>query len=279
MNYPIYDFGGDVDAPVMHIAVANGFPPQTYIPMVRPLLGHYHVVSLLPRALWPEEQDHRTFRSWRMLSADILEGLQAHDLHDVTLVGHSFGGVASMLAATEEPDRVRALVLLDPTFIMFSLPTSAILWLLQRLGMAPDRLPLVRGALRRRRTFASAEAAYTYFSDKRLFADWPDETVRLYADSITREDGDGVALAWSPEWEAQYYRTVFPWSWREIPKLRGLLPLLTLRGARSDTLTPEAAARLQQCLPEMAYDEIDGGHLFPQSAPDSTATAIMRWLT
>ena len=53
MPQPLYDFGGEKDAPPTHIAVANGFPPETYIPLVRPLLEDYHVVSLPPRAMWP----------------------------------------------------------------------------------------------------------------------------------------------------------------------------------------------------------------------------------
>jgi len=278
MTYPLYDFGGPADAPLVHLAVANGFPPQTYIPLVRPLLDRYHVVCIPPRALWPGNHDPRRVRSWRDLGKDILAGLRAHNLRDVIAIGHSFGGVASMLVVNAEPSRFRALALLDPTFVELPLRYSIILWFVQRLGHTWERVPLVPGALRRRRDFESVEAAYTYFKSKSLFSDWPDETVRLYAESNTRPAGDGVELAWTPEWEARYYSAMFPWSWREIPKLRGRLPVLTLRGAHSDTLTPSAAERLRRILPDMTYGEIEGGHLFPQSVADAASGAIIHWL-
>ena len=44
---------------------------------------------------------------------DLLEVLEGQDLHDVILVGHSFGGVAITGAADRVPSRIRHLVYLD----------------------------------------------------------------------------------------------------------------------------------------------------------------------
>jgi pimeloyl-ACP methyl ester carboxylesterase len=45
--------------------------------------------------------------------ADITQLLAFHDLRDVTLVGHSYGGVIITGAASRRPDLVRHLVYLD----------------------------------------------------------------------------------------------------------------------------------------------------------------------
>ena len=88
-----------------------------------------------------------------------------------------------------------------------------------------------------------------------------------------------MTLAWPREWEAYYFRTLYTGTWRELPKLRGKVPVLTIRGQRSNTLFPKAAARMRRILPQMDYAEIAGhGHLFPQSAPDQTRQVITEWL-
>lgn len=114
-HYPLIELGGD--GSVLHLAVANGFPPQTYLPLLRPLMTRHRAVCLLPRALWPAEPVPETLHDWDSLAVDILAGLRQHNLTDVIAVGHSFGAVASILACLREPNRFRALVLLDPTIL------------------------------------------------------------------------------------------------------------------------------------------------------------------
>jgi pimeloyl-ACP methyl ester carboxylesterase len=273
--YPLYDFGGS--GPVIHVAVANGFPPQIYAPLFEPLTARYRVVCLLPRALWPGEQPPETLYDWRTLADDLLAGLASHHLTDVIAVGHSFGGIASLLAALAEPARFRALCLLDPTilppFAMQAMDTM-------RTNNTVSEFPLAQGALRRRRTFENVESAYAYFKTKTLFADWPDAAVRLYAEHGTRLSQNGMLeLVWPPEWEAYYFSTLYTRTWDDLPRLRGLLPMLIARGEDSDTLLKEAAEQIRHILPEAAYAEIAGhGHLFPLSAPDETRRVIEAWL-
>ncbi len=273
--YPLYDFGGN--GQIINLLPANGFPPETYTPMLQPLTERYHVISMLPRALWVDEKPPVELRQWDMLADDLLAGLAYHKLDNVIAIGHSFGGIASMIAATRQPDRFRALCLLDPTFFRPE-------WLegmeqMQRDGSIIE-FPLVQGAMRRRRTFESLEAAYGYFKGKKLFADWPDESLRLYVDYGTQPAADGsFELRWSPEWEAYYFSTGYTRSWEVASKLRGLLPILTIGGGTTDTFVPEIAVMLREVLPEATFTEVAGqGHLFPQSAPAVTNALIMNWL-
>src|SRR5690606_10588078 len=142
------------------------------------------------------------------LADDLLAGMHQHNLHDVIAVGHSFGAVVSLLSVLEEPGRFRALVMLDPTIL--PVPLMQGIQALRTQGKAP-RIPLVEGALSRRNRFANAEEAYHYWRGKPLFKDWADDTVRLYAEGLTRPaaDGDGVELAWLREWEAYYYLSIY----------------------------------------------------------------------
>jgi pimeloyl-ACP methyl ester carboxylesterase len=276
MMQPRYEYGGS--GSLIHIAIANGFPPQVYTPLVKPLAKSYRIVCLPPRALWPGEQPPNNLEDWHKLADDLLNGLREYDLRDVIAIGHSFGGIASLLAVLAEPTRFRALCLLDPTIL---LPVYMQGMAAMQAEGSVNQFPLVQGALRRRRRFDSVEAAYAYFKGKSLFQDWPDETLKLYVEGGTQPaaDSQGVELVWSPEWEAYYFSTLYTKTWDVVTKLKGLLPLLVIRGANSDTFIDEAAKRLHGLLPDMTYAEIPGhGHLFPQSAPDETRQIIERWL-
>lgn len=273
---PLYEFGGH--GATLHMAVANGFPPVTYAPLVRPFLNAYRVVCLPPRGLWPGEKPPEKLHQWDVIAEDLLNGFREHGLKDVIAVGHSFGGVASLIAASRAPEYFRALVLLDPTIF---LPEWAVGMAQAQADGSIRELPLVQGAMRRRRVFENADAVYANFRSKKAFSDWPDETVRLYAEGGTRPtaDGQGVELLWPPEWEAYYYMTAYTDTLNLLPNLRGKLPILMIRGGNSDTLLPEVGAMMRAALPEMAYAEIVGhGHLFPQSAPGETVGVIQEWL-
>lgn len=276
LNQPLVDFGGA--GPVMHVALANGFPPQTYRPLLAPFTDRYRVVSLPPRPLWLDPPSPETAPTWRTLADDLLAGFDAYALDALIAVGHSFGGVASVLAAIQQPQRFRALVLLDPTM----LPPDVLRQVdAARTAGQDHRMPLVESALRRRAHFADRDEAFAYWRDKPLFADWSDDVLWLYVDSLTRpaDDGDGLTLTWSPEWEAHYYRTLYSDIWRDLPALPASLPVLAVRGTTTNAFVEASAVAFQAALPHATMVEIGGhGHLFPQSAPQQTAAVIARWL-
>jgi pimeloyl-ACP methyl ester carboxylesterase len=270
---PLYELGGAGD--VLHLAVANGFPPATYLPLLKPFMEHYRVVSLPPRALWPGEQPPDTLHDWHTIADDLLAGMEQYRLQDVVAVGHSFGAIASILAALKKPEYFRALVLLDPTI----LPQSAMDFMAAAQADGSVReFPLAQGALRRGRHWASVDEAFHYFRGKPLFADWSDEALWLYAEHGTRQASDGgVELVWPAEWEAYYFCTLYTRTWDEVGGLR--VPALVIRGGESDTFTGESMERLRGLLPDATYAEVDGyGHLFPHSAPNETAAIIRDWL-
>ncbi len=274
--FPLMELGGE--GQVLHLALANGFPPQTYLPLLRPLLNDYRALCLPPRALWPDEPVPTALRDWESLADDLLEGLAQHDLSSVIGVGHSFGAVASILACLREPSRFSALVLLDPTI----LPEEALHAFEDfRASGGVSEFPLVRGALRRTRHFPDRQAAATYWRSRTLFQNWPEESFQLYVEHGTRPAvAGGVELVWPPEWEAYYFSTLYTHVWDRLPELAALaIPVLTLRGGDSDTFYPDAAARFQSILPRATLIEIPGhGHLFPQTAPAEASSIIRDWL-
>lgn len=274
---PIYEYGGDGRTPLLHLAPANGFPPATYRAFMQPLTAESHAVSLPPRALWPGEPVPPVYYDWRdLIAADLLAGMQAYDMRDVVLMGHSFGAVASLIAAVNEPERVRGLVLLDPTI----LPRSY-MWtiaLLRRFGKRISNGAAERADVRRTH-FDSHDAAFTYFRGKRLFHDWADDLLRDYVQTLI-PDGAQWTLAWPREWEAYIFRTLYTGIWREVVALqKTAIPVLVIRGATSDIFTATTAAHMQRVLPQSVHVTVpDYGHLFPNAAPETAARIVADWL-
>jgi len=278
MPQTLVELGGAVDQPIMHIATANGFPPQVYLPMLRAWMADYRALCFPPRALWGDEMPPGGYQDWGLLADDLLAGLAAHDMGGITALGHSLGAIASLLAVIKEPQRFRALILLDPVILLPKL--------LEQVRQAwrrgnVEQLPLVAGAKRRRRFFDSREDAFVHFRAKRLFADWSDEVLRLYVEHGTqaRAGQAGFELCWSAEWEAYYFATVYLKIWEALPKLEGTVPLLFVRGADSDAFVREAFDRVKRMAASAAFYEMAGqGHLFPQAAPQATWRVIQAWL-
>jgi pimeloyl-ACP methyl ester carboxylesterase len=275
MHPPLIDLGGH--GTPLHIAVANGFPPQTYGPLVQALGAGYHALSLPPRALWPQVQPPTQLEDWETLADDLLHGLRTHHLHDVVAVGHSFGGVASLLAVLQEPQRFRALCLLDPAIFPPDV-LEAIASVRQMDNV--DWSPLSRRALMRRAHFPDVESAYSYWRGKELFRTWPEESFRLYVEHGTHPAPEGgLTLTWSPQWEAYYFATIHTRIWSILPQLADLLPVLLLYGAESDVMTQETVQRMQTLIPQLSAVRLEGqGHLFPQVAPQEVAHPLRTWL-
>ncbi len=280
MPQPLLALGGQETAPALHIAPANGFVPQVYLPLLRPFFSAYRVVSLPPRALWGDGQPPalKNALDWRQIGDDLIEGITQNALSPVIAVGHSFGGVASALAVMKNPEHFKALVLLDPTF----LPEHILSGLKQLTEMGiPDQHPLAQAALKRKRDFENTTEFYLRYRTRPLFANWDEEALRLYAEHGTHPlpDGKGITLLWTPEWEAFYFSTGFLGTWEELRKLEGKVPMLIIQGAMSDTFTQESYERTKTLIPSATYKQIEGhGHLFPQSAPQETASIVQAWL-
>ena len=274
MSDPVVVFGGS--GPPLHLAVGNGFPPEVYLPAVRPLTRHYSIFTLLPRPLWDSPPSPAGLSSWQDLAMDLLAGLNQQSITTTIALGHSFGATVSLMAAVHAPERFRALILLDPA--LFAPERVAAMKRAQATGDYAN--PLVERAIKRRSRFGSAEEAHRYWRSRPLFAGWTDAALRLYTQSAleTSTDGRGLVLRWSPEWEARCYALAYADGWPLLEALPSDMPVLVVRGAATDVFTDAAVAQLRAVRPQTALVTLDGGHLFPMTAPAETATVLLQWL-
>lgn len=280
MPQPFIELGGKANQALIHLAPANGFVPQTYLPMFQSFMGDYRVVSLPPRPLWGdgEPPDITLEMTWMQMGHDLVKAIEKHDLRDMIAIGHSSGAVASFFAALRKPQRFKALIMLDPVIIPYEFAQQLIA--LRAKGQLIP-FPLAEGAKRRRNYFDSVDDVFERFRKKSIFADWSDDVLRLYAEYGTIEQPDGSRkLAWSGAWEAYIYSTYYAEIWDEIAKLNDLaIPKLFIAAGDAKTYSLPAQEKVRELVPDATHISIsDTGHLFPQSAPQQTAKLIQEWL-
>ena len=276
------DFGGS--GPSLHFAHANGYPPECYRPLLTGLSSHYHVLAMHQRPLWPDAQPG-SINDWHPLTDDLFRFLRSTYSVDerfpdpVIGVGHSLGGIVTLRAALRQPERFRALILIDP--VLFPPPMIATMRLIRAFGFSYRLHPLVRGALRRRRVFASREVLRRGYRRKSVFRYMDNASLEAYVEGLTRPLPDGkYELVYSPEWEARIYVTGV-WRdmdlWRDLPRLK--LPLLILRGSETDTFWASTARRVQRKLPSAQIVTLEKAtHLVPLEQPGKVVEYIQGFI-
>jgi pimeloyl-ACP methyl ester carboxylesterase len=275
-----FDFGGTGQP--LHFLHANGYPPDCYKPLFELLKTEYHVFGMLLRPLWGDAKPEE-IKDWVPFSDDLLgflassasdfDGTSQPASQKVIGVGHSIGAMVTLRTALREPDKFKALVLIDPVLFM---PRRLIAWHIARaIGLGNQLHPKISGALKRRRTFDNLENVIRGYRNRDVFRYMSDENLRIYIEGITRKSDSGYELAYSPEWEARIYFTGLRDFdiWRGLPKLG--VPTLFIRGAESDTFLEDAArlvhrtaSRVKQKQPKVRVETLEKStHILPLERP------------
>ena len=263
---------GDPARPVdVVFAHANGFNAQAYRQGLAPLGHALRVVALDLRGHGLSElpADPRGHDSWRPFARDILRAAAQVADRPVVLSGHSMGATAALLAAAEEPARVRGLVLFEPVFLPRWQTWGA------RLPFAPAlvrrRLPWARSASARRSHFPSAQAAFSALRGRGVFRGWPDAALADYVAGGVRARPDGeVDLACAPAWEAANYAAQRHDPYVALARVRA--PVRILKAERNSTCRLAPGERRPGVTVEVVPDT---GHFLPVERPDVLRDALL----
>ncbi|MEH3145453.1 MAG: alpha/beta hydrolase [Methylobacterium frigidaeris] len=263
---------GPADRPVAAIVLhANGFNALAYRFLLAPLAGGHRILAYDQRGhggtTLPANPEGR--RGWDDVAGDLVALLDRLDGPPVVLVGHSMGGIQSLLAAIRRPERVRRLVLLDPVILERRVRLAARLpwlWLPRRLR---PHSTLAEGALRRRPVFPSRDAAFAAYRGRGAFRDWPDEALADYvADGFHDRPDGSVALACSGAWEASNYRAQGHDTWGALRRLACPAQILRAEIGSTCRLAADRPGRI-------AVETVPGTtHFLPFERPDRVRTAI-----
>lgn len=261
--------------PWLHVAAANGFPPHVYKGMLNKLKQPYRLCSA-PFAPLQTGRDPKQIHDWRQLADELRHSLRDAGAEQILGLGHSVGAVVSMLAAAKDPGLFRALVLIDP--VIFSGLRAWTWGWMQRLNQT-HRLPLVSRAARRRAHWNSHQEVLQHYASKAFFSAWDKGVLEDYLNAgLVTDDDKTVRLRYSPAWEARIFATAPHNVWPEISSLK--IPLMLIRGGRSDAFLKGAAARFVRAQKNARCELIpEASHLVPMEQTQRCAALVDDFFT
>jgi pimeloyl-ACP methyl ester carboxylesterase len=269
---PFVDFGGSGE--IIHFAHANGFPPETYRQFIGNLTPDYRVTGMKFRPLWPNSDPH-AFRHWETAADDLIQFLDQQGLSNIIGIGHSFGGIATLLASIKRPNLFKQLVLIEPVV----LPG----WVYVMTKLLPRFLlvkanPVVKKTLVRTEQWDNRKQAFRQFRSKQVFSKIKDNALWDYVNAATHENPDeSVSLTFSKDWEAQIYMT-FSSQWKNLDNVT--VPYLAIRGESSDTISKAVWAKWKSRNRIGEFFEVENtGHLIPLEKPVLLTKIIKEYLS
>ncbi|OYU30907.1 MAG: alpha/beta hydrolase [Comamonadaceae bacterium PBBC2] len=248
----------------------NSFPASTYGVMLDNLRQRGFEVAAIEK--FGHDPQYPVSNNWPHLVqqlADFARAQQA-DGTPAFLVGHSLGGILSLMCAARHPELARGVVLIDSPVIGG--------WRATTLGLA-KRTPLIgslspgRISQKRRNHWPSADAALESFQHKKAFAKWDPQVLLDYIAHGTHDEGGQRVLSFEREVETAIYNSL-PHKLDSLLKRHPLkCPAAFIGGTHSAEMR-QAGMELTQQVVKGRVMMLDGSHLIPMEKPLATAAAI-----
>ena len=268
----------------IHFAQGNGFVAGVYRQMLERLAQQHSVYATHHRATWEGTAAHQppSHFSWVHAAEDMIASLDALNAERTAQglptqrfigVGHSLGGVMTLLAAHARPDLFERIVLIEP--VLF--PNRAVLTLkVMPMALRKRLLPMAKRTALRRDVWPSHQAFVDYHAPKSAFRGIPLSVMHDYAEHglKPRSAGEGLELSFPKAWEAHIFRSLSS-GWRALSELR--VPCVAIRGEQSQWI-PERSwqkwQRLRPDLPVIVMPQV--GHMSPLQQPELMAQLLLQ---
>jgi pimeloyl-ACP methyl ester carboxylesterase len=248
---------------------ANGFPAGTY----RVLFEAWRAAGFEVKAVERFGHDPRfpVASNWRGLRDQLLDFIDTQTHGPVYLVGHSLGGLLSLLAACKRPDLASGLVLLDSPVVTGWRAHS--LQVLKHTGLI-RRVSPGKVSQRRRHQWPDREAVYKHFKPKTAFARWDDRVLHDYVAAGFDEVEGGTVLGFQREVETHIYNTLPHHLGTLLQRHPPHCPVGFIAGTQSVEIRQGGVAGAK-ALAHERFVWLDGTHLYPMERPDDTARAVL----
>ena len=135
---------------------------------------------------------------WLDIGKDVVNFVDALDLSDIVVAGHSMGGHCALYASSQRIERFKALVLVDPVILA---PDQYLDQGSINFAFESDEHPVAR----RRARWESPEEMYENFRERHPFSLWQSSILRDYCQFGLLPTAEDYELACPPQIEAQIY--------------------------------------------------------------------------
>ena len=253
----------------------NSFPASTYQVMLNELRRRGLQVHTLEKI--GHNPAYPVTSNWPHLVEEVhafAQPLVDANPGPVVLVGHSLGGMLSLMLAALYPELAHAVVMVDAPAVAGW--QANLLHLSKKLSFAAKYSP---GAVskKRRHQWDSLDEVRQHFASKKNFARWHPQALEDYVQHGTQEvtvDGQiRRELSFSREIETLIYNTV-PHNLERLIKRHPLKCPVSLVAARHSREMKLAGIEFTKRITKGRITVIDGTHLVPMESPVATAAAV-----
>ena len=253
----------------------NSFPASTYNVMLNDLRRRGMQVQALEKI--GHNPAYPVTSNWPHLVQEIHAFAKPLiDAHTgpVVLVGHSLGGMLSLMLAAQFPDIAHAVVMVDAPAVGGL--QAKVLQLSKTFSFNKKFSP---GAIsrKRRNEWTSVEEAFAHFASKKVFARWDPQVLNDYVVHGTHEEhsahGSKRVLSFDRHIETLIYESV-PHNLERLLKQYPLTCPVSLVAARHSREMRLAGTEFSKKITKGRICMIDGTHLVPMEKPLVTAAAI-----
>jgi len=196
----------------------------------------YHVRALDQRGHGDSAWLHPPSYRYEDYAADLNEVVAKLDLRDFVLVGHSMGGMVSLLYAATHPGRVAQLVIIDTTMRMSEERLAA----MREVGNRPSR------------PHPTLDEFIARFRLRPPGSTPPPEILQHVARHSARQAAEG-------DWRHKFDRNVYA----QRPELDGIpywgdikIPALLVKGATSERISPQVLEQIRARCPHVELAEV-----------------------
>ena len=262
-----YRYIADSSAPATTVLFshANGFHGRCFDPVIATLVADYECASFDLRGHGDSAVSPDWSVAWQGYGDDALA--IAKQISKPTIaVGHSMGGAALVMAALVEPQLFRALILYEPIIFPSAIRENV------SMNNAPS--PLVEGARRRRKTFATRADAFANYASKPPMNAFDPRALHAFVDYGFRDASDHIELKCAPEHEARNFEMgAIHETWDQLKNLR--VPTWVVSGSQQQGQPSGFAANIAEQIANSHFVEWqDLGHFGPMQQPERLAELI-----
>lgn len=249
---------------------ANGFPAGSYQALFNYFPKEYQVIS---HEKYGHNPQYPVKDNWQPLVDELInfvkQQLLINNQQQVVNVGHSFGGVIAFIAACQQPQLFKGVIMLDPP-----VPTgsSAIAVKLVKKTRFIDKFsPAGKSKVRRTHWPLGTDIA-KLFAHRQLFKNFDKRCLDDYISHGVIEQNNQLELVFSAQVETDIFRNLAA----NLSSYKNQLnvPASLIYGDKTDVFPHVFFKKFVKLNKGINLQVTQGGHMFPLERPEDTAQLI-----
>lgn len=246
----------------------NGFPARVYSALHNELSDYdFSFIEAYGLGEYP------ITTGWTESINELIDFIETKHSEPVTALGHSFGGVISLLASTQRPELFKKVIAIDPPY--FGIFKRYVIGGLRLINKEDKVFKQPRMALKRKHQFISRDHARDYFAGKPFFKNFHSKCFDDYIEyGFTTRNGQ-VELLIPPKLESDIFKLMPCFRRNEFIKP---VESYFLYGNKKGVHDKKDILWLKAVLRNTRFVEYDGSHMLPLENPKACAELIRNCL-